>query len=871
MGRPARSATRRPVLLLRPAAPRLPDPRPTVDVAGLLQAAVSFHQAGNAAEAEQRYRQVLAVDPEQPDALHLLGVLAFQLGRADVAVPLIERAVGHRPAASPYRLNLGSALLALGRPDEAVAQYQAAAALAPNDPEAPYNLGNALIQRGDVQEGVAALRRAIALRPDHLGAQYNLGNALREAGHLDEALVAYTAALRIEPGHVDAQTNLGAVLHTLGRPDEARACFERALALAPDHLIALVNLAETLRQLDLLDEAAPHYERVLALAPDHLVGLRGLTAIHQTRQRHAEAAVLLGRIVAISPDDPNAHLHYSRELHAAGQPEQACQAILAGLEHLPGDLPLARRLVDQLGHLTDYPTGPTLRAALLSLCADDTYNAQDMADPIAQILVSDPAFVRLVLTARSGVEALVADLQLPESLVSEPVVLAALARIVICAPDLERSLTLLRRYALLRTGSSAAGAWPPLPAPFLCALARAAFLVEHAWLVQPDESECLETVRAELVGLLADPNTGIADLVAAEDRLLLYALYDRLWSLPGAERMLAVPDDQWSPDFVAVIREQVTEPLEERALAASLTQLTPIDDAISQAVQAMYEVNPYPRWRTASFHGTEVLAERVRLLCPDEPPPDWPSPLPVLIAGAGTGQHPIQTALRLPDAEILAVDLSRTSLAYGARMAATIGVPNLTLAQADILALDSLDIPHGQFALIECEGVLHHMDDPLAGWAVLRRLLRPDGLMLIGLYSELGRREIVAAREMIAEEAIPSTSDGIRAARRRILDLPVDDPIFGITRFRDFYSESGFRDLAMHVQEHRFTIPRLAAALDAMDLRFLGFQTSKAVWEQFRARFPSPDAGRDLACWDQFEEDHPATFASMYHIWCRPR
>jgi predicted Zn-dependent protease len=96
------------------------DARPSVDVMGLLQAAVGFHQAGNAGEAEQRYRQVLAAEPEQPDALHLLGVLAFQVGRADVAAPLIEHAVAHRPDAPAYRMNLGSVLLALGRSDDAV-------------------------------------------------------------------------------------------------------------------------------------------------------------------------------------------------------------------------------------------------------------------------------------------------------------------------------------------------------------------------------------------------------------------------------------------------------------------------------------------------------------------------------------------------------------------------------------------------------------------------------------------------------------------------------------------------------------------------------------------------------------------------------
>ena len=282
----------------------------------------------------------------------------------------------------------------------------------------------------------------------------------------------------------------------------------------------------------------------------------------------------------------------------------------------------------------------------------------------------------------------------------------------------------------------------------------------------------------------------------------------------------------------------------------------------------MYEENPYPRWRAARFRGAEPLVDRFRFLCPGEPEPDWPERPPVLVAGAGTGQHPIQTALRLAEADVLAVDLSRPSLAYGARMAARLDVPNLRFAHADILALDVLE---ERFALIECAGVLHHLADPLAGWAVLRRLLRPDGLMLVALYSELARAGIVAARELIGAEGFPSTSEGIRAARRRLIDLPVDHPAAGLVQFWDFYSESGFRDLAMHVQEHRFTVPRLAASLEALDLRFLGFELAPAEMERFRTMFPAPGAHLDLGCWDRFETEYPDTFASMYQLWCRPR
>ena len=876
MGRagPARSAKRPIPVRAGGASPRPPMPgpptlgrsaAPVTDAASLLQAAVSQHQAGNAAQAEQLYRQVLAIDPHQPDALHLLGVLAYQHGRADLAVPSIERAVARKPSAPSYRLNLGNALLALGRTADAIRQYRKAVQLAPNDVEAHYNLGNALIQHGESDDGIYELRRAVRLSPDHLGAQYNLANAQREAGRLEDAVAAYTRVVRLQPDLLDAQTNLGTTLHALGRHDEARACFERVLAARPDDATAAVNLAESLREQGQLDDAVPHYQHALARATDNPTALRGLAAIWQQRRQPADAAEILARLAIVTPDDATVHERLARQLVASDQPERALAAVVAGLERCPDDRPLVRTLVDLLQDVPDVPpaASQTIRAALLVACTDDTFDAQRLATPIARLIMAAREYPGLLAAAQAGADPFANDLPLPAALLSDPAVLAALPRVVICLPDMERILTLLRRSTLLRWEAPLP---TPLPLPFRCALAGAAFLVEHAWSIQPDEAEQLDALRSTLVALLADP---AADLPAIEELLILAALYGRLGRLPGAERLADVSAERWSVPFLAVLREHVLEPLEERALAASLPYLTPIDDATSQAVQAMYEENPYPRWRSARFHGPEPMAERYRRLRPDCPTPDWPTPLSVLVAGAGTGQHPIQTALRLPDADVLAVDLSRTSLAYGARMARKLDIGNLRFAQADILALDVLE--PAQFALVECGGVLHHLADPMAGWAVLRRLLRPDGLMMIALYSERARAGIVAARELIAAEGIPSTSEGIRAARRRIMDRPSTDPAGSLTRFWDFYSESGFRDLAMHVQEHRFTLPQLAASLAALDLRFLGFDLPPDTMARFRARFPTPGAELDLSLWDQFEADHPDTFASMYQLWCAPR
>lgn len=836
-----------------PAAAR-PGPASGPAAQALLQAAVAHHQAGRLDEAERQYRQVLAADPTQPDALHLLGVLAFQAGRPDTAVAFIEQAILLRPAAAAFRMNLGNALLALGRADEAVASYREATSLAPRDPEAAYNLGNALVQVGQTDDGIAALRRALMLSPEHVAARYNLANALRAAGRLDEAVAAYAAVIRQQPTHVDAHTNLGSALHALGRVDEAVASFERALAARPDDPAALTNLGEALREQGQFDAATAHLRRALAIDPGQPTALRSLAALAQRDGRHAEAAELLAKL-----DDPAAGEQHIRALVAAGRPEAALETALRDWQAHPDHRPLLRALVELLHTApADLLAGPG-HAPLLAACADDAFDPQELATPVWRLVGAAPEYPLLLATVLTGTDPLAAGTPLPEVLLHDPLVLRALPRAVFCATEVERIFTVLRRSALL--------AYPRgvLPHAFLCALAGAAFLVEHAWTIGDDEAGRLAGLRAELAERLADP---AADLVALEDRLVLAALYDRLGRLPGAERLAAAPDDTWSPPFAAVVREQVREPLAEQALAAALPTLTPVDDAVSQAVRAMYEENPYPRWRGTRSNGPEPLASRFRLFCPGERVPTWPTPLPVLVAGAGTGRHPIHVALRLVDADVLAVDLSRSSLAYGARMAEQMGVRNIRFAQADILALDGLK---QRFAHVECAGVLHHLADPLAGWAVLRRLLRPDGLMLIALYSERARASVVAARAVLEAEGFSPTSTGIRAARHRIMTLPSDHPAATLPRFWDFYSESGFRDLAMHVQEHRFTPLQLAAALDALDLRFLGFEVPPAVRERFRARFPQAGADRDLECWDQYEAENPDTFVSMFQLWCRPR
>jgi SAM-dependent methyltransferase len=235
----------------------------------------------------------------------------------------------------------------------------------------------------------------------------------------------------------------------------------------------------------------------------------------------------------------------------------------------------------------------------------------------------------------------------------------------------------------------------------------------------------------------------------------------------------------------------------------------------------------------------------------------------MLIAGCGTGRHSIEAARQMAQTKSLAVDLSLASLCYAKRRTRALCIANVEYAQADILKLGSIG---RTFDIIQSAGVLHHLADPMAGWRVLLSLLRPGGLMFLGFYSELARRNIVAARAFVAERGYGTDPSGIRRCRQKLLGSG-NAAFQSLAGFVDFFSVSDCRDLLFHVQEQNMTLPQIAAFLAENKLKFLGFQIDSDVRKAFRSRFPEDDAVTDLETWHLFETENPDTFAGMYQFW----
>jgi 2-polyprenyl-3-methyl-5-hydroxy-6-metoxy-1,4-benzoquinol methylase len=236
----------------------------------------------------------------------------------------------------------------------------------------------------------------------------------------------------------------------------------------------------------------------------------------------------------------------------------------------------------------------------------------------------------------------------------------------------------------------------------------------------------------------------------------------------------------------------------------------------------------------------------------------------ILIAGCGTGQHSIGTSQSIKGAKILAVDLSLASLAYAKRKTAELDIDFIEYAQADLLKLSSLG---RTFDVIESSGVLHHLEDPFEGWKVLLSLLRPHGLMRLGFYSELARKDVVRVRNLISKKVIGSTSQEIRDFRKHLLELK-NIEFYRIEKIgSDFFSTSACRDLLFHVQEHRMNLKVLADFLKDNDLNFLGFNIDSSVIRSYKKLFTNDPSATNLDQWRIYEEENPDIFRSMYQFW----
>jgi tetratricopeptide (TPR) repeat protein/SAM-dependent methyltransferase len=759
---------------------------------------------------------------DEGNALEEQGLIAEAMARYDAAVQA-------DPQCARAHLNRGN-IFAGAQIDAARGAYQLAITCDPHYAAAHFNLGNLNYRAGEFEVALRNYQAAIGIRPDFADAFVAMGNALDSLGRIAEAVQSYQRALAMNPGYAEVHYNLGVIATTQRQYEEAAKNLRRAAEIKPDFAEAHRNLGVVLSHLDQLDAAEASLRRALSIDPDSAEFVCDLAMILTLNHKSPEAVELLVRTLGRAPT-------WTTKVAFA-----RCVA-------------RTRFMINS----------PEVRAALTSAIAEPWWAPYELCQPALSIIMLDQRIAGCVhrantswptrlpkaeLFSSDGLAALAADPLLHALLVAAPITTIEFERFLACA-----------RHALLETASGEPTSDPSAigALEFYAALSRQCFITEYIFDCDDGERIAAAACRAKLLALL-DINAAVPPLL-----LLAVAAYFPLCTLPDPRRLLTSGDHGPVDD---VLCQQVREPLEEQALRAGIQRLTPITGGVSEEVRDQYEQNPYPRWVKLPVRDDPAPRfshemRRVLPLGPFTPMPDDSAP-EVLIAGCGTGSHPIIAAQRFRAVRVLAIDLSLSSISYAKRKTREIGMTNIEYAHADILNLDDIT---RTFDIIESVGVLHHLADPFAGWRKLLSRLRPGGFMYLGFYSEIARRHVVKAREVIAAQGYSSTPDDIRRFRR---DLATQNPsveLQWLSGMPDFYSISECRDLLFHIQEHRLTLGQIESFLAEFGLHFIGFDLDPRVLRQYRLRFADDQPGTNLRNWARFETNNPDTFVGMYKFW----
>jgi len=728
----------------------------------------------------------------------------------------------------------------------ATAIFSELVAAPPRDPDLLHGAGILGLEIGQPEPAEKLLAAAIAQRPEHPAYRCEIAMAYRLLGKPALAIEQLTRTLQLDPGFAQAHASLGTLQLDSGQIEAAAHSFERALAIRSEFPNALNGLGSVQFALGDYERACANFQRAIAIYP----------AFHQAHSNLAAAQMKLAASMAASGDA----LDSAPASEAAAR---AVESISTALRLCPDNAQYWSQYAEHIGSFQlRYPLSGAARELLARALEHPAVNPADLVPAIAGLAGAHPGALELKaqLPASCTFERIEwpAVAHLVSGIFADPLLLRLLEHAVLFDAFLER-LIQFSRCATLRETLERPAAEPSLPLQVILAIAHQCFNTEYVYDESDEERSSAaslhEAIRAARTSGQAVPLHWYAVL----------ACYRPLHLLDAAEHVAA---DLAPTPLGSLAQRQILEPGEERRLRETIQALAGAAGAISAAVQAQYEANPYPRWlRLAQNCAPDSVAAILRKRFPQA---DLDSVTEasarILVAGCGTGRHAIYAAQEFRDASVLGVDLSLASLAYAKRKTRELGIAGIEYRQADILALGSLT---EHFDVIECSGVLHHLEDPLAGWRILCSLLRSGAVMRIGLYSEIARRRIVRARAFIAEQGFRPTADGVRRCRAAIRACG-DELAAGIVASEDFYSLSGCRDLLFHVQEHRFTLPQIALALDQLGLTFIGFELSDpSAAARYRRQFPGDPAASNLDNWHRFELDYPHTFARMYQFWVR--
>ncbi len=644
-----------------------------------------------------------------------------------------------------------------------------------------------------------------------------LGAANLGLGKFKDSITNCTKAIQIKSDDIDAHNNLGAALYNLERFEEAIKSFLEALKINSNHVEANYNLGNTLKKLYRFEEAIASYSKVIQINPDYAEAYNNLGNVLKKLERTQEAISYYNKAILLKPDS-----------------KDFCQNLSFSI----------------VNYSFDYYDVQTANNLLKVLNYKTLVRPNSLIKPILSLLRSNPKLQKIYqMLSSKNID------KFFEKICNDLKKITLFHKFIELSPipdfKVEYLLKELRKYFLLNAKKVFN---KEIVLNFQISLALNCFINEYIFEETEEEKLAIRKLEKDIKNCLTNNKKFDFNKIAC---LASYRpLHKYTWF-----HNISVPKG-----LESLFRRQVDEILEEKLIRNNIPCLKNIEDKISIDVQKQYEEYPYPRWIYTQMNLKSVsIYELIKLLKLKLNNINSFSNNPdILVAGCGTGQHSISTASFFSNSKILAIDLSLSSLSYAMRKTKELDINNIEYLQADILDLVSLN---KQFDIVECVGVLHHMSDPMAGWQIITDCLKPKGLMKIGLYSKIARRNIIKVRDLIFKKEFFNTQGDVIDFRKEILNS--NDPIFNtIKHSTDFFCKSTLKDFLFHVQEYQFTIPGIESSLKTLGLIFAGFEfENKNIINKFKQIYPKSHALYSLDCWHEFELKNPDIFRLMYQFW----
>ncbi len=643
--------------------------------------------------------------------------------------------------------------------------------------------------------------------------------------------------------------------HKKNNFSEAKKLYEKIIKIEPNHLKTIFRLGSLLAQTNNFDKAKYFLGKVIEIEPSHSKAHNNLGIVFNRLREYTKAKQHYEQAIKIDSSHEEAHSNLGLAFYELREFEKSLKCYQKAIEINPNNLNTINNIsilfrqinLDSFREIEK----EKLRKLFLLLYKRTDIEHKDIFSNAKKILLNEENYNQLknIIHSNSLLEK-----NFIKEFLEDELLLSILQKSLVADVFLEKLLTKIRSEILILIDNKNIKVLEE-KYKFIISLAQQCFLNEYCFFRSREEIDLINKLKKKI-----ETNNEINELEIA----ILGCYVPLIFS----EKILFKLAKHESKNyfFKILINLHIKEPIKEKELIHSIKSFDIISDSVSDSVREQYEENPFPRWMytytPTKSNPLNIINYQIR---PNNIQINDKFNKPnILIAGCGTGKQ-IFISQNYHNAKILAVDLSKKSLAYAKRKIEEQKINNVEFLHADILKLNNLNI---KYDIIESIGVLHHMKDPLKGLEVLSNLMQPHGFMKLGLYSKIARKNLERARDLINKKNYKAKYEDIIKFRQEIMNNEKDNLLKKIPGRLDFYSISGIRDFLFNVQEHRFTLPELSKVLLSLDLEFLGF-ADLIVKNKYSKLYPSDKKNILLDNWHQFEVDNPETFTGMYNFWVK--